>query len=169
MNNNIEFRNRRFDFNEFPSAYMCDNKKSTQLRNELIKNQVRISECEQQELENSFFSDENIYLINKQLIYSVYKKTKGLIKIPEQSRDNLIIVMRYVFLEYSRHLPYNINDQIRELNCIVVGEILSSVISNANQEIDYLKELDRPFGLVPLPINVNKNNKNLPSLTSNYF
>ena len=158
--------NRRFDFNEFPTAYMCDNIKSNQMRNELIKNQVRISECEQGALENTFFSDENINLINKQLIYAVLKKTDGQVRIPEQSREKLIIVMRYVFLEYSRHLPYNIKDQVKELNCILIGEILPNIITNVNQEINYLKELDRPFGLVPLPVNVHKNNKNLPSLTN---
>ena len=40
---------------DFPVAFFCDNKKATALRNELIKNQVRISECEQGYLETVFF------------------------------------------------------------------------------------------------------------------
>ena len=169
MDLNINKNNRRFDFNEFPVAYMCDNIKSNQLRTDLIKNQVRISECEQGYLENIFFSNENIDLINKKLIYSVYNKTNKLVRIQPQSKEKLLIVMRYVFLEYARHLPYNITDQVRELNCTVISEILPNIITNVNQEINYLKELDKPFGVLPLPINVHKNNKNLPSVTNTFF
>ncbi len=159
----------RFDIQDLPTAYFCDNIKSNALRTELIKNQVRISECEQGDLENVFFSDENISLINKQLILSVFKKTNGKIKISEQSKENLIIVMRYVFLEHSRHLPYDIAGQIRELNCRVVGEVLPNIITNATQRIDYLDEINNPRKLLPLPVNVNKSNRNLQSVSSVIF
>jgi hypothetical protein len=43
--------------------------------------------------------------------------------------------MRYVFIEYSRNLPYDISGQIKDLNCRVVSEILPNVISNADQKI----------------------------------
>lgn len=159
---------RRFDLHELPTAYFCDNIRSNSLRNELIKNQVRISECEQGELETNFFSDENISLINKQLIMSVYKKSNGQFKIAPQSKQSLIIVMRYVFLEYARHLPYDIVGQIKELNCKVVSEILPSVITEANQRIGYLEEITKPRNLVPLPVNVHHNNKNLPSVFNTF-
>jgi hypothetical protein len=159
----------RFGVQDLPSAYFCDNVKSNALRNELIKNQVRISECEQGDLENVFFSDENISLINKQLILSVFKKTNGKIKISDQSKENLIIVMRYVFLEHSRHLPFDIAGQIKELNCRVVGEILPNIITNANQRIDYLEEINNPRKMLPLPINVHKSNRNLQSTSSIIF
>ena len=142
---------------DFPVAFFCDNKKATALRNELIKNQVRISECEQGYLEHVFFSKENIDLINKQLILSVFKNSNKTIKIESQDENSLIIVMRYVFLEYARHLPYNITEQIRELNCKVVGEILGNVITNTTQKINYLEEIQNPRKLIPLPVNVNKN------------
>ncbi len=159
----------RFGIQDLPTAYFCDNIKSNSLRTELIKNQVRISECEQGDLENVFFSDENISLINKQLILSVFKKTNGRIKISEQSKENLIIVMRYVFLEHSRHLPYDIAGQIKELNCRVVGEVLPNIITNANQRIDYLDEINNPRKLLPLPVNVNKSNRNLQSVSNIIF
>lgn len=160
--------NRKFDVNEFPIAYMCDNKKSNELRRDLIKNQVKVSEYDISPLEDAFFSDDNISLINKQLILAVYKKTNGQVKIAEQAREKLIIVMRYVYLEYAKHLPHNITDQIRDLNCQVVGQILPDVITNINQHINYLIEIQNPRKLIPLPVNVNKNNKNLPSLSSVY-
>ncbi len=159
----------RFDIQDLPTAYFCDNVKANSLRNELIKNQVRVSECEQGDLETTFFSDENISLINKQLILSVFKKSKGQIKISDQSKQSLIIVMRYVFLEHARHLPYDIAGQIRELNCQVVGEVLPKIITEATQRIAYLEEINNPRKVVPLPVNVNKNNRSLQSVTSVLF
>lgn len=156
----------QYEINDLPIAYFTDNKKANQLRNQLIKNQVRISECVQGELETYFFSDENINLINKQLILSIYKKSNGQYKIAAQSKESLIIIMRYIFLEFARHLPYDIIKQIKELNCRVVGEILPSIITNITQRLDYLDEINNPRKLLPLPINVNKNNRNLPPTTN---
>lgn len=158
----------RFGIQDLPTAYFCDNVKSNQLRTDLIKNQVRISECEQGDLENVFFSDENISLINKQLILSVFRKTGGKIKISDQSKESLIIVMRYVFLEHARHLPYDIKGQVIELNCRVVGEVLPKIITEANQRIDYLNEINGPRRILPNPINVNKGRNRLVSTTNTF-
>lgn len=154
----------KFDFQDLPTAYFSDN--NPELRNQFIKNQVKITECHQGNLEESFFSNENIELINKQLILTVYKKSNNTIKIDPQSPNALLIVMRYVFIEYARHLPYNISEQIKELNCKVINEILPNVMTNINQKLDYMKEIENPRQLIPLPINVNKNNKNIPSIIS---
>ena len=156
-----------FGINDLPTAYFCDNVKSNALRNELIKNHVRISECEQGDLEEYFFSDENIDLINKQIILSVFNKTKGQFKIAPQSSQSLIIVMRYVFLEHAKHLPYNIKQQINELNCRVVGEILPNIVTNITQRIEYLKKIENPTAtpLLPLPISTSIS-RSLPSTTN---
>jgi hypothetical protein len=159
----------KFDISDLPSAFFCDNLKANHLRNELIKNQVRISECEQGDLEDTFFSDENISLINKQLILSIFRKSHGQYKISEQSKQDLIIVMRYVFLEHARHLPYDIKGQLKELNCRVVGEILPNIITNVSQRIGYLDEINNPRKILPLPINVNKGNRTLQPTTSIFF
>ena len=164
MSNNI-----KFDFNELPIAYFNDNINSNELRNQLIKNQVRISECEQGKLEDIFFSNENIDIINKHLILSVFKKSNGKFKISNQSNEKLIIVMRYIFLEYAKHLPFNIDKQIAELNCRVVGDILPNIFTNVRQKIDYLKEIDCPRPQIPLPINTKSENKELPSISNVLF
>jgi len=126
-----------FDFEKMPVAYFCDTPESIQMRNQLIKNSVRISEDQISELPTFFFSDENMDLINKQLILSVYKKSNKQYKISPQSKEKLTIIMTYVYNEYSRNLPYGIKEQIRELNCRVVGEILPDVLTNASQAIGY--------------------------------
>lgn len=170
MNNNP----KNFDFHELPSAYLTNNPKADELRKQVIQNQVRINEqnqgsdetnqvssrvgkiiSSQGQLEELFFSDENMDLINKQLILSVFKRTKGEYKISEQSKENLLIVMRYIFIEYARHLPYNITEQIRELNCRVVGELVPTIVTNVSQKLAYLKEISEPRKINNLPRNVN--------------
>ena len=58
----------KYNFEEFPVGYFSDNKKGKALRNQLIKNELKINQDEVGALETNFFSKENIDLINKQLI-----------------------------------------------------------------------------------------------------
>lgn len=157
-----------FDFEEMPVAYFSNNIRGELLRKQLVKNQLKISECNVGDLEKSFFSIENINLINKQLILSVYNKTNKEFLICPQKEADLLVVMRYVFIEYSRNLPYDIVNQIKSLNNRVVNDILPTVISNVDQKIGYLNDIKtQPIG-PPLPINTKKLNRTLPS-TANYF
>ena len=164
----MSFVDRQFTMHEMPTAFFWDNSTSTELRNELIKNQVRISECEQGDLETFFFSNENIDLINKQLIINVFKKTNGEFKISPQKNEDLIIVMRYTFIEYARHLPYDITNQIRELNSIVIGQILPNIITQITQRKEYLRVINEPRELLPLPISESMSSKLLPSITTTF-
>jgi hypothetical protein len=164
----MTFIDRKFTMHEMPTAFFWNNTNSNELRNELIKNQVRISECEQGDLEKYFFSDENIDLINKQLIMEVFKKTKGEFKISTQKYEDLIIVMRYTFIEYAKHLPYDIAKQIRELNCIVIGQILPNVITQITQRKEYLRVISAPREILPLPISESTSNRLLPSTTTTF-
>lgn len=156
-----------FDYHQLPKAYLCDNNKSNSLRSEFIKNQTKIIECDITELPNTFFSDDNITTINTKLISAVFKNTNGVYKIRPQSSEQLLIVMRYVFLEYARHLPYDIKGQINELNCRVISEILPNVITNAEQHIGYLRDIEKIREPLPLPISTKytANSKTLPSIT----
>ena len=165
----MTFIDRKFTMAEMPTAFFWNNQNSDELRNELIKNQVRISECEQGDLEKNFFSNDNVELINKQLIMNVFKTTEGEFKISSQKYEDLIIVMRYTFIEYARHLPFDITNQIRELNCIVVGQILPNIITQINQRKEYLRVITSPREILPLPISESTNRKLLPSITTTFY
>jgi hypothetical protein len=155
-----------FDFEEIPVAYFSDNNNGKLLRKQLIKNELKISECNVGELEKTFFSKENINLINKYLILSVYTNTNKQFLICPQKEGDLIIVMRYVFIEYGRNLPFDIAGQIKDLNCTVVGEILPNIITNATQRVDYLDEINNPRKIIPLPVNVHKSNRSFNDIFS---
>lgn len=149
----------------FPALYFSDSIKHKN-NNELMKNELKLSACNIGDLEKYFFSKENIKLINKQLILTVYKKTNNNFLISEQKEDDLVIVMRYIFIEYSRNLLYNISGQIKELNCRVISDILPHIITNVEQHIGYLKDIStQPIG-PPLPINTKNVNKTLPMLNT---
>lgn len=154
-----------FDYDKLPAAYLAENKESRKLRSHLKHGQAV---CGDNELQDNFFSSDNIEQINKQLIYEVYHKSKKNLLIGPQDSKQLMIVMKYVWNLYAKHLPYKVMEQIRELNCRVVGEIRNGVMSNAMQKIDYLVEINTPRKVLPLPINVNNLSKQLPSISEIY-
>ena len=100
-----------------------------------------------------FFSDKNIENIQNILRYNVYKETKYI--IDNQSTNELMIIMRSLFLEYSAHpklLDESMSDdekrlllekytiEVARLNKIVVDAILPKVVSQIQQYVDYLRD-----------------------------
>ena len=96
-------KNPNFNIKQLPIAYFNENQNSEELRNQYIKNTIRISEDEISDLAKYFFSDANIDLINKQIVLRVFKITNKKHKIPFQSKDDLLVIMRYIWIEYSRN------------------------------------------------------------------
>ena len=70
--------------------------------------------------------------------------------------------MRYYFIENAKHLPYNIKEQIQDLNCLVVNALLPGIITNFEQKLGYLRDIETRGALPNAPINT-KTQKNLPS------
>ena len=100
-----------------------------------------------------FFSDKNIENIQNILRYNVYKETKYI--IDNQSTNELMIIMRSLFLEYRAHpklLDESMSDdekrqllekytiEVARLNKIVVDAILPKVVSQIQQYVDYLRD-----------------------------
>jgi hypothetical protein len=169
MNNNSSKIIKTNTFQEAPFILFQDaNPKIVQLRNQMIKNITRTTECNINDVETLFFSDENIELINKKLILSVWKKSKNQYKIGFQDKDKLLIVMRYIYLEFSRNLPYDLAEQINDLNCLVVNEIIPNVITNFEQKLGYLRDIEKRQVPVPLPQSTSKM-KTLPTANKDFF
>ena len=140
------------DLTNLPIGFFQDyNPKNTELRSQLIKNITKTNIDDISILKDYFFSDENIEIINKQIVLTIWKKTNKTYKIGFQNKDNLLIIMQYIFLENAKHLPYNIKNQIKELNCRVVGEIFPIIITNFEQKLGYLRDIEKRQPLVDLP------------------
>ena len=65
-------------------------------------------------LSDIYFSQSNIDLLQDSIIKGVFE-TSGT-KIVKQSEDELLIIMRSIYLQYGKNLDYNIQEQINELN-----------------------------------------------------
>lgn len=117
------------------------------------------------DLADTFFHQDNLRTINTRLINKVFEHTKGKVKIPLQNERDLLIVCRYVYVQYAKNLPNDIKGQIDELNCKVIAEIFPDVISNIKQQIKYLEDISKPYTPMPPPMNVNNLDKTLPSMS----
>jgi len=100
-----------------------------------------------------FFSRDNVQNIQNILKYKIYKETNKVIDY--QSFNELLIIMRSIYLEYSAHPPM-ISDEMDEatikeitklytkevarLNQIVIDDIYPSVLSQFQQYICYLRD-----------------------------
>jgi len=161
-----ELLEETLDFNEYKYDKREFNRETaTKMVNETnsnLENSVDVSEIDTTTLGKVFYSDDNIELINKELVLSVYKKTNGGIKINFQQKEDLLVVMRWVYINYARNLPFKIAEQIKKLNSMVVGEIMPGVISQANQHIDYLRDIEKPLEPLPRPVNASRD-RSLPT------
>lgn len=172
MNKLENYVNRRkrmvpFDFEQLPQAYFAENKMAAKLRAKLLaKNLTHESSCGDANLSQIFYSDENMELINKQTVLTVFKKTNG-IRIPFQSKDDLKAVMRWVYVNYARNLPFKVKEQIKELNDKVVCQIVPNLISAAHQHLDYLRDIEKPMVPLPPPVNASRD-RTLPSISEIY-
>jgi hypothetical protein len=86
-----------------------------------------------------YFSKENINKIQTAIIMDVYSKSNKEYLICKQSEQELIIIMRSYYLQYSKNLPTNVYSQIEELNNMVISWSVDEIIKNIRQYVNYKK------------------------------
>ena len=112
-------------------------------------------------LSDLYFSKENIQIIQNGLRAGVYKKSNGSYVIDEQNHDELMIIMRSIYLQYSRNDFDNITEQIKGLNDLVLEYAINQVYGEAQGYMQY--KFDASTIAMPLstPIMEIKNDKQL--------
>jgi hypothetical protein len=116
-----------------------------------------------------FLSPENLKLIQKQLVISVFKKSNKKYKIPFQDPKSVITVMKYMYNFYGTDLPFNVKEQIKELNNKVVAELTPSIIIELDLYYKFLIDSTTQPTLLELPINTSSGgarNRTLPAATN---
>ena len=73
--------------------------------------------------------------------------------IGRQSDTDLEVVMRSYYLQYSRNLDCDIAGQIRELNTLTVGWCVPRILSEVQQYMGYVNDVEH----MPMPIELPKN------------
>lgn len=99
-------------------------------------------------LSEMYFSKENIEIIQEGIINSVYNKSNGEYSISKQSEQELSIVMRSIYLQYSKNLNFNMNEQLLELNTRVIRWCVDEIITNIKQYVNYRKNVST----LPMPL-----------------
>lgn len=96
-----------------------------------------------------FFSENNISALQHGIRYGVYKKSEGKLVVGEQSRDELLTVMRSIYLVEGRNLPHDVLPQVRQLNADVLEFCVPRVEREAYQYLKY--RVDSTTQPRPLP------------------
>lgn len=99
-------------------------------------------------LSDLFFSPLNLEALQKGLFNLVFAKSCQRYRITRQSDDELLIIMRSVYLQHSRNEPHNIVDQVKELN----GRVLDFCVPRILAEIESQREYQRTASVLPVPM-----------------
>lgn len=100
-----------------------------------------------------FFSEHNISILHEGIRYKVYMLTNRTAVIDRQSDVDLRVIMRSVYLQYARHLPYRVVDQVKELNTRVLDFAVPRIVMEIDQYANYTMHAST----LPVPLEHSKN------------
>lgn len=164
LNQLVEERASKVNPNETPNGIIGgyhltpnDNKSETNPIKNLVAETL---------LSQMFFSAQNIQSIQNIIRFLVHKHSN--VVIDNQSREELLIIMRSVYLEYSSHPPIidsNSSDEekrklgpkytaeVGRLNEITVNQIIPRILSGLQQYLDYIRDASEPQKIMERPTN----------------
>jgi len=120
-------------------------------------------------LNQVFFSEANIDIIQNAIRKTVWEKTNNKHVIGRQSNTELVIVMRAIFFQHAKNLPTGIKDQIKDLNQLVVNDVVPNIIVQIEQYLKYLENKAQIPDPIPRSLNVSSaGTKTLRSVTSTF-
>ena len=111
-------------------------------------------------LSRTYFSKENIQIIQNGIRAGVYQKSNGQYVIGPQDCDALKIIMRSVFLQHAANQSQNIPGQIEELNKIVLDYCIFHVYSEAQGYMKYLYDVSTLAVPMATPVVESQKDKN---------
>lgn len=112
-------------------------------------------------LSQAFFSRENIQIIQNGIRAGVYHRSNGQYVIGPQDCDSLKIVMRSVFLQHAANQPFNIPQQIEELNKIVLNYCIQQVYSEAQGYMKYVDDVSTLVVPIAHPVQASNTDRQL--------
>lgn len=116
-------------------------------------------------LNQSFFSSPNFQIIQNKIRKTVYDKSGEI--IDPVSTDDLFMVMRAIYLQSGRNLPYNIMEQIEDLNERVATWCIPKILA----EVSMFKTYTKDISSLPVPLShpVNQSSAGTKSLPFKEF
>jgi hypothetical protein len=99
-------------------------------------------------LNKLFFSPANVQIVQNKLRRDVYDRSGGEFLIDNQSVDELLIIMRAMYLQYGKNQPTHIAEQIQDLNQLVVDWAVPKILSECSMHKTYLYDIQN----MPIPL-----------------
>jgi hypothetical protein len=125
-------------------------------------------------LSQAYFTNSNIERVQQEIRSVVMQVTNAdtdpilnghkPILIGRQDNSQIETIMRSVYLQYAKHLDYNIDGQIHELNSIVIREAVPNIITNVKQYIGYIRDASSLPTPLEQPINTSSRGEKSYSL-----
>ena len=124
---------------------------------------------EKSPLSQVYFSNANMKRVQNMIRYHVWLKSGKRHVIGEQSYIELEIIMRAIYLQFSKNLQCNIGEQVQELDQMVVDWCWPKILTEVEQHLVYLDGLNRLPQEIELPKNVSSaGTKTLRSVTTTF-
>ena len=102
-------------------------------------------------ISTTFFSSQNVEILQDSIRRAVFDRSKGKYTIDKQSVDELKIIMRAMYYQYSRNMPTNvagIQQQVNDLNLKVVDWSAPHILSAVEHYYYYLNDISK----LPVPM-----------------
>ena len=99
-------------------------------------------------LNQAFFSPANIGIVQNKLRRDVFDRSGGEFLIDNQSVDELITIMRAMYLQYGKNQPTRIAEQIQDLNQMVADWAVPKIVSECSMHKTYLHDIQN----LPVPL-----------------
>jgi hypothetical protein len=103
-----------------------------------------------------FFSAANVTIIENGIKAAVYKLSNNTHIIDTQDYDQLYVIMRSTFLQYSLNHPDNITEQIEVLNSRVIAHCAPKIYSEIESYIKYKKDSSTLISPLDMPTYIHK-------------
>jgi predicted double-glycine peptidase len=110
-------------------------------------------------LNSLYFSEFNQDLLQRG-IREKFKQLTG-IKIDYQNGDDLMTLMRYVFINNSGDHHTNVNEQVRKMNAVVIDTAVGQVKTGVAQYLSYVQDVDTLAVPLAQPINTSTYGKKI--------
>ena len=107
-------------------------------------------------LNQTFFSPANVQIVQNQIRRTVYDSSNGRYLIDPQSVDDLLIIMRAMYLSYGRNQPTHVREQIIELNKRVADWCVPKIISEASMYETYRHDVANLPVPMSHPVNISQ-------------
>ena len=121
------------------------NNKSTNMNGNFTKNN----------LTDLYYSQSNINLLQDSIIKGIYNDPEMYgQRISKQAEDELLIVMRSIYLQHCKNHPNNIQQQIYDLNKLVLDYCIPNIIIAIKQHKGYINDITKKKQVMDKPQSV---------------